>query len=65
MPSDMSISITIFDIMGKEVEILHDGIMNAGFHTITWNADMYSTGIYFIKFELEYGEYIKKLTLVK
>jgi len=39
--------------------------MDAGYHSIIWNADSYSSGVYFVK--MVAGEYIsqQKLMLVK
>ena len=39
--------------------------MHAGYHSITWNADAHSSGVYFVK--MIAGEYIdtQKLMLIK
>ena len=43
------ISLIIYDIMGRQVEILYNGIQYQGHYTISWDASNYSSGVYFIK----------------
>jgi len=43
------ISLIIYDIMGRQVEILYEGIQYQGNYTISWDASNYSSGVYFIK----------------
>jgi len=60
-----SIKIAIYDIKGRELAILFDGIMQPGKSSFTWNATIYPTGIYFIKAISGNQKQIKKITLVK
>ena len=48
-PLANDVSIIIYDIMGRQVEILYDGIQYQGNYTISWDASNYSSGVYFIK----------------
>ena len=48
IPTDCNISIDIYNIQGRLIESLLNGNMGAGYHTINWNADAYSSGMYFI-----------------
>jgi hypothetical protein len=59
------VSLKIYDLLGREVETLVDGEMNAGFHLIVFDASRLSSGIYF--YRLSAGEYAatKKLVLLK
>ena len=41
------ISIRIFDIQGREVDVLYDNIQDAGSHMLVWDASDFATGIYF------------------
>jgi hypothetical protein len=43
------VTITIYDILGREVEILHEGMKQQGAHTINWNADNHPSGVYFAR----------------
>ncbi|MBC8310818.1 MAG: T9SS type A sorting domain-containing protein [Candidatus Marinimicrobia bacterium] len=65
LPIDSEVSLSIYNLQGREVSTLIDANMDAGYHSITWNADSYSSGVYFIK--MIAGEYVdtQKLMLVK
>jgi hypothetical protein len=45
-------SLQIFDINGRFIETLIDGQIEAGFHTIEWNADGLPRGVYFVKLDV-------------
>ena len=55
----------IYDINGRLVEEIFEGELSFGYHNIKWNAERYSSGIYFVKFLS--GDFIqsKKVTLLK
>ena len=57
--------IQIYNLQGRVVETLISSNMSAGYHSAMWNADRYSSGIYFVK--MVAGEYVdtQKLMLVK
>ena len=62
---DGDVSIIVYDISGQVVEVLVDDYKFAGQYSITWNAQNYSSGVYFIGMESN-GEYFsQKLMLVK
>ena len=43
------VSLTVYDILGREVETILKQPMDAGNHTIQWNAHNLPTGIYFVR----------------
>lgn len=43
------IKLTIYDLLGRQVEILYNGKQYLGNYTISWDASNYSSGVYFIK----------------
>lgn len=45
------IKISVLDLKGIEVEILFEGIKEAGKHELVWQVDILSAGIYLLKFE--------------
>jgi len=51
------VSISIYDILGREIERIYNGHRPAGEYHIIWNANNYSSGIYLYK--VEAGEYSK------
>ena len=49
IPQDSKVSMKVYDITGKEVATLFEGIKSAGFHTVEFNGSNLSTGIYFYR----------------
>jgi len=49
LDSESPVEISIFDVMGRRVETVFDGVMTAGDHSVVWKADRYSSGIYFAR----------------
>lgn len=48
-PYEMYIEIKIFDILGKEVQILVNKDFKPGVHKVSWNANKFGSGIYFYR----------------
>jgi len=65
IPVDSEVFLSVYNLQGREVSTLIDANMDAGYHSIIWNADSYSSGVYFVK--MVAGEYVstQKLMLVK
>ena len=65
LPKPSVIAIDIYDILGRKVSRLFEGIQPAGSHSVIWRADGFSSGLYFYK--LQAGDYIesKKMLLLK
>ncbi len=59
------VNITIYDLNGREVEILTDDKMKAGFYSIIWNAESNSSGLYFITMIANDYRQTQKLILMK
>jgi len=51
LPSDASVTLTVFDISGKQISKILNKQMPAGYHTSIFKADNISTGIYFYSIE--------------
>ncbi len=46
LPFVSDVRITIYNLLGQEIETLVDGTQNAGYHETTWNASNKASGIY-------------------
>ena len=59
------ISLTLFDITGKQIRIIEQGIRKAGSHEISFNAEDLPSGNYF--YELRSGDIsmVRKMTLIR
>ena len=65
IPETASTKLTVFNVMGEEVATLVNGVMQAGGHTVSWNASSMPTGVYFYQLESANFSQTKKLLLVK
>lgn len=65
LPKTGFVSLKIYNALGREVTSLVNNQQEAGVYEIVWNAENFSSGVYFYK--LQTGEYnaIKKLMLIK
>ena len=59
------VNIAVFDVKGRELTVLFDGLMLKGKSGFTWNAAIYPTGIYFIKARSSNQVQVKKVQLLK
>ncbi|GEM_PF-793678 len=65
VPTADNISLEIYNIMGQKVATLVNGNIEAGTHTVVWNAGDYSSGIYFYKLTAGNKVFTKRMTLLK
>jgi len=49
IPYESDVNITVFDMLGRVVEILFDSRLNSGSYIFDWDASAYSSGIYFYR----------------
>ena len=65
LPIDSEVSLSIYNLQGREVSTLIDANLDAGYHSVIWNADNNASGVYFVK--MVAGDFVntQKLILVK
>jgi hypothetical protein len=65
LPTESTISITIYNILGAEVMTIFTGFRRAGYHEVVFNAGSLPSGMYV--YQLRAGEFIqtKKMVLLK
>ena len=65
IPLDMEVSINVYNLQGRLIETLAQRYMEAGYHSVVWNADSHPSGIYFVN--MRAYEYVntQKLMLIK
>jgi hypothetical protein len=65
LPRQCQVKIDIYDILGRRMATLQDGLKPAGYHQAILNASGFSSGVYFYK--LQAGDYseTKKMVLIK
>jgi hypothetical protein len=65
LPKASEVKITLYDILGRKIATLQNGRQVAGNHSLIWNADAASSGIYF--YGLQAGDYseTRKMILLR
>jgi beta-glucanase (GH16 family) len=57
--------LAVYDVLGREVAVLVDGMMSAGDHQVTFNAGTLPTGVYMTVLETPSGSLSKPMLLLK
>jgi hypothetical protein len=65
LPTDGHVTLTIYDVLGKEVALLANGFKTAGSYTSSFDATKLSSGMYF--YTIKTGQFVdtKKMLLMK
>lgn len=63
-------NLSIFNLKGQKVSTLHTGLLNSGYHSYVWDGKnsqgaSVSSGIYFVKIEVERKSQTHKIVLMK
>ncbi len=59
------VKITVYDISGKEVEVLVNGFQSPGKYSVSYNASKLTSGVYFYRIQTDNYTDTKKMILVK
>ena len=65
MPSNGYISVKAYNLVGQVVGVIAEGNIDAGIHTLTWDASSLSSGVYFITAEYAGSISTQKVMLMK
>jgi hypothetical protein len=65
LPQASEVKIVVYDLLGRIVDILLNEFREAGEHSVTWNANRFTSGIYFYRLETADGSYTRRMTLLK
>lgn len=61
-----ALTLTIYDVLGREIQVLQNGILSAGSHEFEFNADDLGSGIYFAEAVVNGKQkQIRKMVLVR
>ncbi len=50
-PAEMQVRITVFDVLGRRVETIAEGLVGPGTHQLRWDAAGRASGVYFCRVE--------------
>ena len=59
------VDISVYNVNGEYVDNIMNDIKTIGYHNISWNASLYPTGIYFIRFSSKESTKTMKVMLIK
>jgi len=65
LPHTAVVSLTIFDVHGKQVVKLVDGLQDAGIHEVTFDGSGFGSGVYLYRFQAADFSATGKLVMVK
>lgn len=65
IPDRSNITLNIYNTKGGIVDVLLNGVMPAGQHSVNWDANDYPAGLYFVQMESQNYSSIRKIVLVK
>jgi hypothetical protein len=65
LPEAAHVTVTVFDILGREVATLMDETYEAGVYELRWEAGTMPAGIYFIRMRAAGKEFLRSVMLMK
>jgi len=65
VPGTQYVSLKIYDVLGREVATLVNGVKQPGYYAVTWDASGYSSGVYFYRLMTHDQGVARKLMLMK
>lgn len=60
-PETESVRIDVFDVQGRRVATLHEGMLAAGIHDVTWDASTAVAGAYWIRMTTDSGSQTRSI----
>jgi uncharacterized lipoprotein YddW (UPF0748 family) len=65
LPSEQHITLKVYDLLGREVRVLVDGVLSAGYHNVQFGGSGLASGVYI--YRIAAGEHVvsKKMQLMK
>lgn len=65
VPQNGAVTLSVFDMLGQQVDTLVDQIMAPGAYTVQWNGAGHATGVYFYRLEANGVSETRKMMFVK
>lgn len=65
LPERMNVTLAVYDILGRKVRTLTNGIRQAGNHSVTFNASGLASGVYLYRLRTDQQSFTKKMLLLK
>ena len=65
LPEDGDVKVTVYNMLGHEVEVLGDVELEAGYYSVPWNATGLPSGVYFYRIEANNFTATKSMLFMK
>ncbi len=65
LPGASEVSLRVYNSLGQEVAVLHEGRLAAGQHSVEWQAGELASGVYFYRLSTEGTDLTRKMVLLK
>jgi hypothetical protein len=65
LPKSSYVTIDLFDVLGREISVLVDGLKDAGFHELSLDASRLGSGVYFCRLQAVSFIETRKLVLLR
>jgi hypothetical protein len=65
VPSRASVSLKVYDLLGRLVTTLVNGVQESGFKSVEWDASGVASGVYFCRLEANNFSQTRKLVLLR
>jgi hypothetical protein len=65
IPATSYVSLAVYDVLGRQVEVIVSDELQAGTHNFAWNATRFASGIYMYRLQSGSEVQTRKLVLVK
>ncbi|MDO8550368.1 MAG: T9SS type A sorting domain-containing protein [Ignavibacteria bacterium] len=65
LPEDNYVRIKLFDLLGREISIITDGVLDQGFHSVEFSSENLSSGVYLYKMEAGNKIFTRKMIVNK
>jgi hypothetical protein len=59
------VRVAVYDVLGREISVLHDGPLDAGRHEVEWSAASRPSGTYMVRLDAESGTISRSMILLK
>jgi hypothetical protein len=65
LPSTGKVSLKVYDMLGREVAVLMDGVAGAGQHEVVFNGNRMASGMYVYRLEYSSRSLVRKMIILK
>jgi beta-N-acetylhexosaminidase len=65
LPAISVVTLRVYDVLGREITTLVDGVQQAGIHSVRWDASRYSSGVYLYRLTTDAFVQTRKMVLLK